>query len=139
MTHAFLKCSPSDRNGSVGKPKSVYTVSLREIKFFILDRMSSFHKMIAEKVIGGVCVKKHCFLLTRDVQASQRSVALIAEMIHTASLVHDDVIDDASSRRGKHTVNKIWGEKKVRCFVSFSSSDLFTRSLDCINSSDLFH
>lgn len=46
-------------------------------------------------------------------QASQRSVALIAEMIHTASLVHDDVIDDASSRRGKHTVNKIWGEKKV--------------------------
>lgn len=78
--------------------------------------MSRFHKMIAEKVIGGVSVKKHCFLLTRDVQASQRSIALIAEMIHTASLVHDDVIDDASSRRGKHTVNKIWGEKKVRCF-----------------------
>ncbi|EPY75545.1 hypothetical protein CB1_001629007 [Camelus ferus] len=34
-------------------------------------------------------------------------------MIHTASLVHDDIIDDASSRRGKHTVNKIWGEKKA--------------------------
>jgi decaprenyl-diphosphate synthase subunit 1 len=50
-------------------------------------------------------------------QASQRSIALIAEMIHTASLVHDDVIDDASSRRGKHTVNKIWGEKKVWCFI----------------------
>ncbi|KAB0400226.1 hypothetical protein E2I00_006796 [Balaenoptera physalus] len=75
--------------------------------------MSSFHKMIAEKVIGGVSVKKHCFLLTRNVQASQRAIALIAEMIHTASLVHDDVIDDASSRRGKHTVNKIWGEKKA--------------------------
>ncbi|XP_036113497.1 decaprenyl-diphosphate synthase subunit 1 isoform X2 [Molossus molossus] len=52
-------------------------------------------------------------MLPRDVQASQRSIALIAEMIHTASLVHDDVIDDASSRRGKHTVNKIWGEKKA--------------------------
>uniref|UniRef100_A0A9L0SAZ8 All trans-polyprenyl-diphosphate synthase PDSS1 n=2 Tax=Equus TaxID=9789 RepID=A0A9L0SAZ8_HORSE len=51
--------------------------------------------------------------LERDVQASQRSIALIAEMIHTASLVHDDVIDDARSRRGKHTVNKIWGEKKA--------------------------
>ncbi|XP_049480701.1 all trans-polyprenyl-diphosphate synthase PDSS1 isoform X4 [Neofelis nebulosa] len=51
--------------------------------------------------------------LERDVQADQRSIALIAEMIHTASLVHDDVIDDASSRRGKHTVNKIWGEKKA--------------------------
>ncbi|XP_039769756.1 all trans-polyprenyl-diphosphate synthase PDSS1 isoform X3 [Ornithorhynchus anatinus] len=50
---------------------------------------------------------------SRDVQASQRTIALIAEMIHTASLVHDDVIDDASSRRGKHTVNQIWGEKKA--------------------------
>ncbi|XP_060149237.1 all trans-polyprenyl-diphosphate synthase PDSS1 isoform X2 [Globicephala melas] len=49
----------------------------------------------------------------QNVQASQRAIALIAEMIHTASLVHDDVIDDASSRRGKHTVNKIWGEKKA--------------------------
>ena len=84
--------------------------------------MSTFHKMVAEKVIGGVSVKKHCFLLTRNVQASQRAIALIAEMIHTASLVHDDVIDDASSRRGKHTVNKIWGEKKVRAtFWIFSS------------------
>lgn len=46
-------------------------------------------------------------------QARQRSVALVAEMIHTATLVHDDVIDDASSRRGKHTVNKVWGEQKV--------------------------
>lgn len=46
-------------------------------------------------------------------QESQRSVAIIAEMIHTASLVHDDVIDDANSRRGKMTVNQIWGERKV--------------------------
>ncbi|NWS41104.1 DPS1 synthase, partial [Probosciger aterrimus] len=50
---------------------------------------------------------------TAEVQASQRSVAIIAEMIHTASLVHDDVIDDANSRRGKMTVNQIWGERKA--------------------------
>ncbi|XP_068002192.1 all trans-polyprenyl-diphosphate synthase PDSS1 isoform X3 [Melanerpes formicivorus] len=50
---------------------------------------------------------------SREVQASQRSVAIIAEMIHTASLVHDDVIDDANSRRGKMTVNQIWGERKA--------------------------
>uniref|UniRef100_A0A2I3HFW1 Decaprenyl diphosphate synthase subunit 1 n=1 Tax=Nomascus leucogenys TaxID=61853 RepID=A0A2I3HFW1_NOMLE len=40
----------------------------------------------------------------------KRATALIAGMIHTASLVHDDVTDDASSRKGKH---KIWGEKKA--------------------------
>ncbi|XP_042328727.1 all trans-polyprenyl-diphosphate synthase PDSS1 isoform X1 [Sceloporus undulatus] len=48
-----------------------------------------------------------------EVQANQRSIAVIAEMIHTASLVHDDVIDDANSRRGKMTVNQVWGERKA--------------------------
>lgn len=38
---------------------------------------------------------------------------MISEMIHTASLVHDDVIDDSDTRRGKNTINKVWGEKKV--------------------------
>ncbi|XP_063308661.1 all trans-polyprenyl-diphosphate synthase PDSS1 [Pelobates fuscus] len=49
----------------------------------------------------------------REVQPEQRSIAVIAEMIHTASLVHDDVIDGSDSRRGKKTVNQIWGEKKA--------------------------
>lgn len=43
----------------------------------------------------------------------QRKVAQIAEMIHTASLVHDDVIDAADSRRGKPSINVLWGQKKV--------------------------
>jgi len=37
--------------------------------------------------------------------AKQRKVAIISEMIHTASLVHDDVIDKADTRRGKAAVN----------------------------------
>lgn len=43
----------------------------------------------------------------------QRTIAMIAEMIHTASLVHDDVIDGSGQRRGKRTINELWGEKKV--------------------------
>lgn len=46
-----------------------------------------------------------------------RMLAEIIEMIHTASLVHDDVIDEADVRRGHPTVSKIWGNK-----VSSSSS-----------------
>ena len=38
---------------------------------------------------------------------------MISEMIHTASLVHDDVIDGSDTRRGKTTINEMWGEKKV--------------------------
>lgn len=38
---------------------------------------------------------------------------MISEMIHTASLVHDDVIDGSDIRRGKTTINNVWGERKV--------------------------
>ena len=36
-------------------------------------------------------------------------IAAAAEMIHMATLVHDDVIDHAPTRRGRPTVNAIWG------------------------------
>ncbi|KAJ8337055.1 hypothetical protein SKAU_G00382750 [Synaphobranchus kaupii] len=48
-----------------------------------------------------------------DLLPGQRSIAMISEMIHTASLVHDDVIDGSDKRRGKNTVNEVWGEKKA--------------------------
>ncbi|XP_062848090.1 decaprenyl-diphosphate synthase subunit 1 isoform X2 [Trichomycterus rosablanca] len=48
-----------------------------------------------------------------DLLPAQRSIAMISEMIHTASLVHDDVIDGADMRRGKTTINEVWGERKA--------------------------
>ncbi len=36
-------------------------------------------------------------------------IAVAVELIHMASLVHDDVIDKADSRRGKESVNYLWG------------------------------
>ncbi|KAM9332493.1 all trans-polyprenyl-diphosphate synthase PDSS1 isoform 2-T3 [Pholidichthys leucotaenia] len=48
-----------------------------------------------------------------DLLPGQRAVAMISEMIHTASLVHDDVIDGSDKRRGKRTINEVWGEKKA--------------------------
>jgi octaprenyl-diphosphate synthase len=35
--------------------------------------------------------------------------ATVVELIHTATLIHDDIIDHASLRRGHNTVNQIWG------------------------------
>ena len=43
-----------------------------------------------------------------DVFAKQRKVSIISEMIHTASLVHDDILDRAETRRGKIAINKKW-------------------------------
>ena len=47
----------------------------------------------------------------RTILPSQETVVMVSEMIHTASLVHDDVIDGADTRRGKTSVNKMFGEK----------------------------
>ena len=40
---------------------------------------------------------------TRDI-----NLAACVELIHAATLMHDDVIDNSSVRRGKKTLNKIW-------------------------------
>ena len=37
------------------------------------------------------------------------TVAAVVEMIHMATLVHDDVLDEAEVRRGGTTVNRLWG------------------------------
>eukprot|EP00112_Aurelia_sp_Birch-Aquarium-sp1_P006605 Seg1725.4 transcript_id=Seg1725.4/GoldUCD/mRNA.D3Y31 product="Decaprenyl-diphosphate synthase subunit 1" protein_id=Seg1725.4/GoldUCD/D3Y31 len=44
---------------------------------------------------------------------SQRRIAMISEMIHTASLLHDDVIDEATTRRGKPAVNTVFTHKQT--------------------------
>ena len=40
-------------------------------------------------------------------------MATAVEILHTATLVHDDVIDNSPVRRGRPTVNKAWGEDKA--------------------------
>lgn len=40
-----------------------------------------------------------------------KNVAVALELIHMASLVHDDVIDDAEIRRGKPTIKAKWGNR----------------------------
>ena len=39
------------------------------------------------------------------------NLAACVELIHAATLMHDDVIDSADLRRGKKTTNKIWGNQ----------------------------
>lgn len=47
----------------------------------------------------------------QDLPAAQRRLAEISEMIHTASLFHDDVIDGADIRRGVPSVHMVFGNK----------------------------
>jgi all-trans-nonaprenyl-diphosphate synthase len=47
----------------------------------------------------------------QDIPPRHRRLAEITEMIHTASLVHDDVVDEASVRRGVPTVHSSFGNR----------------------------
>ncbi|XP_061966221.1 solanesyl diphosphate synthase 3, chloroplastic/mitochondrial-like isoform X2 [Populus nigra] len=49
--------------------------------------------------------------LTTELRKRQQSIAEITEMIHVASLLHDDVLDDADTRRGIGSLNLVMGNK----------------------------
>jgi all-trans-nonaprenyl-diphosphate synthase len=67
-----------------------------------------------------------------DLTDRHRRLAEITEMIHTASLVHDDVLDECDTRRGKETVNCTHGTR-VAVLVGdflFAQSSWFLANLD---------
>ncbi|KAM3237085.1 Solanesyl diphosphate synthase 3, chloroplastic/mitochondrial [Capsicum annuum] len=49
--------------------------------------------------------------LSGDLRTRQQCIAEITEMIHVASLLHDDVLDDAETRRGIGSLNFVMGNK----------------------------
>ncbi|MDX1582066.1 MAG: polyprenyl synthetase family protein [Thermoanaerobaculia bacterium] len=62
---------------------------------------------------GGKRIRPSLVLLTSEMLgydgAADIRCAAVVEFIHTASLVHDDVIDDADIRRGRESINYRWG------------------------------
>lgn len=47
----------------------------------------------------------------KDLTPQHRRLAEVIEMIHTASLIHDDVLDESSVRRGKETIHQMFGTR----------------------------
>ncbi|MCI0513982.1 polyprenyl synthetase family protein [candidate division KSB1 bacterium] len=46
-----------------------------------------------------------------DASAQTMKAAILIELLHTATLLHDDVVDESDTRRGEPTVNSIWENK----------------------------
>uniref|UniRef100_A0A1D1YDQ6 Solanesyl-diphosphate synthase 2, chloroplastic n=1 Tax=Anthurium amnicola TaxID=1678845 RepID=A0A1D1YDQ6_9ARAE len=47
----------------------------------------------------------------KELTTQHRRLAEIIEMIHTASLIHDDVLDESEIRRGKETIHQLYGTR----------------------------
>ncbi|MEW6489757.1 MAG: polyprenyl synthetase family protein [Thermodesulfobacteriota bacterium] len=77
---------------------------------------------------GGKRVRPLLVLLTARLcgYRGERAVPLasIVEFIHTATLLHDDVVDNADLRRGKESANAVWGNEASVLVGDF----LFSRS-----------
>lgn len=58
-----------------------------------------------------VLLMSRATMLDRDITPRHRRLAEITEMIHTASLVHDDVVDESEMRRGVPTVHNLFGNR----------------------------
>jgi len=62
---------------------------------------------------GGKRVRPLTVLLAAacfgPVPAPARELAVVAELVHLATLLHDDVVDDGMERRGRPTPRRLWG------------------------------
>ncbi len=124
-----MKLTRLDRN--IARPTGKMSSSIQEIQSPVKAEMSEFEKkfrqFMASKVplldtIMSFIVKRKgkqvrpvLVFLTAAMcgkigDATYRGAALI-ELLHTATLVHDDVVDDAHYRRGFFSVNALWKNK----------------------------
>merc|ERR1712178_364067 len=71
-------------------------------------------------------------LINKIPNENQNKIAAVAEMIHTASLMHDDVIDEALMRRGKETINADVGDRDAVLIGNF----VMARSMAILASTD---
>ncbi|APZ41727.1 octaprenyl diphosphate synthase [Acidihalobacter ferrooxydans] len=62
-------------------------------------------------------------------------LAAIVELIHTATLLHDDVVDDSKLRRNRETANAIWGNEAAVLVGDF----LYTRAFEMMVDLDSMH
>lgn len=92
---------------------------LEKVEDFLVDYVDFPHKDLKESSLhtlkaGGKRIRPAFVLLAGKLFGNKDTDSLIpfaasVELIHMASLIHDDVIDKAETRRGKPTVRAVWG------------------------------
>lgn len=98
--------------------KNLTAAEAKAVDQLIIDELSSDVVLINQMshyIIGsgGKRLRPMLLLLAAkalgEVQHNHRVMAAVIEFIHTATLLHDDVVDESEMRRGKDSANAVWG------------------------------
>lgn len=121
MTIDSIRAAVSDDFNAV----NALIVNKIESQIGLIDDMS--HHMIES---GGKRLRPLLVLLASnacDYEGKDHiALAAMVEFFHTATLLHDDVVDESTLRRGRQTANNIWGSKASILVGDY----LFTQSIE---------
>jgi len=80
-------------------------------KVELVDEMTKYHLRTGGKRIRALLTLGSSKLCGYSKGTRDINLAACVELIHAATLMHDDVIDNGKTRRGKKTLNSIWGNQ----------------------------
>ncbi|HEV2864964.1 MAG TPA: polyprenyl synthetase family protein [Allosphingosinicella sp.] len=115
---ATLHTLGTRRTASLDPMIQLVAADLNHVNAVILERMQSEVALIPELaghlIAGGgkrmrPMLTLACARLLEYPGARHHKLAAAVEFIHTATLLHDDVVDGSGLRRGRRTANIIWG------------------------------
>ncbi len=124
---------------SPAPPLSIIAQDMREVDRVIAQRLDSGVPLIGQVsryiiAAGGKRLRPALLLLTCGAlgyRGEQRfNLAAVVEFIHTATLLHDDVVDDSSLRRGNATANETFGNPASVLVGDFLYSRAFQMMVD---------
>jgi octaprenyl-diphosphate synthase len=110
--------APTVPNGLLSRVTEVVRPELDDVESRIVAQASSFDPAVEGYVsyaIGGRGKRLRPLLAllsggaTGGIKSEHVDLAVIVELIHVATLVHDDIVDEAEWRRSQPTLNARWG------------------------------
>ena len=78
---------------------------------FLIEKMSNHHLSSGGKRLRALLTLESARLTGYKKNSRDINLAACVELIHSATLLHDDVIDESELRRGVRTTNSIWGNQ----------------------------
>jgi octaprenyl-diphosphate synthase len=97
-----------------------------QIKTFVQECNDAKSLALLELLATGKMLRSKLILKIAGINEEAIKLCAIVEMIHAASLLHDDVIDESDTRRGKPSVNALFDNKTAIMFGDILYSKAFT-------------